>query len=839
MAHQLNLLDLPLPVLEHVLGFLAAEEEPLAFASALLACTRLRQAGEEVPLTKLLLDVTMKHLVAKEAGLADQLLAFLARKVKVWRQVLLASEPEEDLCTLLLSLAPPAGCTGVQELELEFIGSAVLMPKELSALTTLKSLRIDQDAEDGDVMPAVGFSHLSLVPGLQDLRISAVVSGQFPPATFNSLQRLTNLVLDVQQLTPLAEPEPAPRLSAEHFNACTALRRLWLRGIDVLLSERQALTAWRQLEYFSLFPANNPWEPAGFWQALPHLPALVNVQIGDATEEPVQMLHDHLPGWSRLESLALHYYPEPTLPQLPTCLTELRLLYSDTIQVAPVAPTLRSLQFCYCLALNVWPHSMTAMSQLTALEIFKCHLGVLPAPVASLPALLKLAVYSSRLAVLPQQMGCLGSLQEEPLAFASALLACTRLRQAGEAVPLTKLLIRAAIKLTEAKQAGLAGQLLAFLARKAKVWRRVLLDLLEPEEDLCPLLRSLAPPAGGTGLQELALFFVHSAVWIPKELSAFTALKALRIDQDAMDDVAPAVGFSHLSLVPRLENLAIEAAVSGQFPPAALNSLQRLTNLVLNLQQQQALTAWQQLERFALFPANNPWEPAGFWQALPHLTALIDVTIGDATEQPVQMLHDHLPGWSRLESLALNHYSEPTLPQLPTSLTEHRLWSADVMQVAAVAPTLRSLQFGACVALNVWPHSMTAMSQLTLLEISDCPLGVLPPPVAALPALVKLEIASTRLAVLPQQLACVGSLCRLVLDGNELESVPAVLAGGAASRLEHLDLSGNYSLSITAEGLQILRSLTALTYLGLRGMGSVVPLDLVDGRMRLRCQVKI
>ena len=125
---QLDLLDLPLSVLEHVLGFLAAEEKPLAFASALLACKRLRQAGDEVPLPKVLIRADMAD--AKQAGLADQLLAFLARKAKVWRQaVLVLTEPEEDLCPLLRSLAPPAGYSGLQGLELFFAHSAVLIPK--------------------------------------------------------------------------------------------------------------------------------------------------------------------------------------------------------------------------------------------------------------------------------------------------------------------------------------------------------------------------------------------------------------------------------------------------------------------------------------------------------------------------------------------------------------------------------------------------------------------------------------------------------------------------------------------------------------------------------------
>ena len=277
-------------------------------------------------------------------------------------------------------------------------------------MTTLTSLRIDQDL-DGDVQPAVGFSHLSLVPGLQDLAIFAVVSGPFPPAALSSLQRLTNLTLNLQQVPLPAGPEPAPRLSAEHFAACPALRRLWLGGVDVLLSQQQALAAWQQLKELSLFPANNPWQPAGFWQALPQLPALVNVQIGDASDAPRQLLHNQLPGWTRLEALAMHYYPEPTLPQLPTSLTELRLWQAEVMQVAPVAHSLRSLQLGECLTLNVWPHSMTAMSQLTSLAILECHLGVLPAAVAALPALAKLDVVLSRLVVLPKQMDCLGSLR--------------------------------------------------------------------------------------------------------------------------------------------------------------------------------------------------------------------------------------------------------------------------------------------------------------------------------------------------------------------------------------------------------------------------------------------
>ena len=113
------------------------------------------------------------------------------------------------------------------------------------------------------------------------------------------------------------------------------------------------------------------------------------------------------------------------------------------------------------------------------------------------------------------------------------------------------------------------------------------------------------------------------------------------------------------------------------------------------------------------------------------------------------------------------------------------------------------------------------MVQLTELYLV-CPLDELPAPPASLPAVEVLQLADSCLGLrdLPQELACVGSLRQLTIRGpyNHLSSVPAVLGGGAASRLEHLDLGDNVHLVVDDEGLAVLQSLTALTYLSLLGV---------------------
>ena len=67
-----------------------------------------------------------------------------------------------------------------------------------------------------------------------------------------------------------------------------------------------------------------------------------------------------------------------------------------------------------------------------------------------------------------------------------------------------------------------------------------------------------------------------------------------------------------------------------------------------------------------------------------------------------------------------------------------------------------------------------------------------------------------------------GSLRQLDLSGNHLTSVPAVLGGGAASLLEHLDLGRNSSLVVGDDGLEVLEALTALTCLNLWETGQSI-----------------
>ncbi len=121
--------------------------------------------------------------------------------------------------------------------------------------------------------------------------------------------------------------------------------------------------------------------------------------------------------------------------------------------------------------------------------------------------------------------------------------------------------------------------------------------------------------------------------------------------------------------------------------------------------------------------------------------------------------------------------------------------------------------------MQVWPESMSAMIQLTALRINGR-LQELPLPLAALPALEDVHLGGNDLTGLPGQLAWVGCVRRLVLARCSLEGVPAVLGGGAASRLEYLDLGGNEDLVVSEEGLEVLRSLTAMQTLNITDEGT-------------------
>ena len=180
------------------------------------------------------------------------------------------------------------------------------------------------------------------------------------------------------------------------------------------------------------------------------------------------------------------------------------------------------------------------------------------------------------------------------------------------------------------------------------------------------------------------------------------------------------------------------------------------------------------------------------------------------------MISTGLP--ARLASLYLHDYTEEHLPPLPPTLTELDFGPLIDPDEMPFSLNLRSLSIYASLPLPEWPESASCMVHLTKLELEACTLtDGLPALVASLPALEVISVRLTDLPCLPEKLACVGSLRRLIVYYGNLARVPAVLGGGAASRLEHLNLGYNDGLEMDDEGLEVLRSLTALTYLHLRG----------------------
>ena len=93
-----TLLNLPLPLLSAILGFLPLDdEEHESFSAAVLASRALSQAGQlrlsELPLH--LSSTTLQR--ARNAGDEANLLAFIRRAAYVWRSAVVAADNLQDL----------------------------------------------------------------------------------------------------------------------------------------------------------------------------------------------------------------------------------------------------------------------------------------------------------------------------------------------------------------------------------------------------------------------------------------------------------------------------------------------------------------------------------------------------------------------------------------------------------------------------------------------------------------------------------------------------------------------------------------------------------------------
>ncbi|GAB4821178.1 hypothetical protein N2152v2_008224 [Parachlorella kessleri] len=339
-----------------------------------------------------------------------------------------------------------------------------------------------------------------------------------------------------------------------------------------------------------------------------------------------------------------------------------------------------------------------------------------------------------------------------------------------------------------------------------------------------------------------------------QELTAFTTLTALSVRQSPCYAHLPAAELAGLSTVTALRSIKLEGKFSSQLPPQAFNQLQQLTRLELKkinepiedqlgwdhlsacrelrllslrcavpcLSGEQALAVWQHLQQLSIWPACS-CANAGFWHILPQLASLTKLAISCSAARQrelSQLLSNVLPACLRLADLKPCGYNRPALPQLATTLTWLYLEQAMELQQLPSADMLRSLGLKRCRLLGD-AASGAVMRHLTALQLVGCDLQRLPPDLTAPPAVEMLDLSSNELSDLPQQLACLPCLRKLLLRKCKLRQVPLVLGCGLAVRLEHLNLSYNENLVITDEGLEVVSSLTALTYLNLHVIGGV------------------
>ncbi|GAB4823008.1 hypothetical protein N2152v2_010054 [Parachlorella kessleri] len=457
--------------------------------------------------------------------------------------------------------------------------------------------------------------------------------------------------------------------------------------------------------------------------------------------------------------------------------------------------------------------------------------------------------------------------------LANTRLACKALQKAILAVPNKPFVALKAAKLQQAKEAGLEGQMLAFLARYAGRCRDMRIDGVDGH-DLQQVVRSLVPAvrsgnsnnsrassiSGCRGVHSLELRSIGPPWTVLPELAAVPSLSRLKVCSYYNQSPIAASDLALLSSLAALQSLVVQAPVAASLslPAEVLPSLQRLTSLELcfytpiddydaveedeqercylticgeHLAGCTALrrlelcwvqlvgpgpTTWPRLEHLGLIEIRAE---AGFWAALPQLPCLTSLGLEQLSEEMFEEFLSFLPACPCLGALELVGEHLRTQPQLPPSLTKLEVTGDVSLRTAPYGLSLRCLQLHCASSLEAWPESMSAMVQLTALRINGL-LPELPLPLAALPALEDVHLADTHLTGLPWQLAWVGSVRRLVLARCRLKRVPAVLGGGAASRLEQLDLAANGDLVVTQEGLEVLGSLTALQILNITDIGT-------------------
>ncbi|GAB4822996.1 hypothetical protein N2152v2_010042 [Parachlorella kessleri] len=758
--------------------------------------------------------------------------------VRLWQRADVYIYEVYSLRRVLHSLGSSEGRVGstgsLQRLTLHFAADGWgwwTLPEEVGKLTTLTKLKLLHFDENMPIPPAAALGWLSTLTALQSLLVIAPISGPWPSPALSSLQQLTNLSMCFWDPD---ESYPAPQLGSAHLAPLKALRRLDLDNIMLSMSGKQVLGSWQHMEELSLSDVG-PYS-LGFWEALCRLPRLTKLVSNCDHEESSASLRSTLSAFPRLAELWLNGYSEPALPHLPTTLTHINLYWTPDLCAIPFGPALRSLHLFnkwgfHHTVIQEFPPQLSAMTQLTKLELDVCNLTELPAPLAALPSLEILSLKQNYLEDLPQDLASMGCLRT--------------------------LILDGNLLQRDARSAGLEGEYLRFCSQKAQLWQRAEVQAQHGEE-LSRVLQTLDALSGsaatGSGLVRLKLWAVYDSQGRPGfsrvlgQLTRLTCLKLLHNDYEV--PLCPAQ-LTALSFLTALRSLKIHALITTPLPATAFQSLAQLTSLWmqlwalpekptapllcsdhlsaltalrrldlrgfgLSLLAEMVLTAWQHLEKLTLSCVPFRGDKAELWGPLCRLPRLTSLVSNRMCDQPSQVLRSTLQAFPQLAELRLVGYSEPAMPQLPTTLTCLELCNSD-LRVVPACPSLVSLSIGQIANKTVeCPACLSAMILLTELGLGGCLLAELPAPVVGLPGLKKLCLSMNDLTDLPQELACVGCLQTLLIEGNLMQEVPRVLTSGAASRLESLVMEWTRARSwAPVDDVALRASLPALTHLNL------------------------
>ena len=127
--------------------------------------------------------------------------------------------------------------------------------EQLKCLTKLSIVRPEGRKQERG-LHAADLARLSSLTALQSLKLSGNIAEPLPAVAVSNLQQLTSLELELY-LVSWDESQYGDNYQlpgSEHLAACTALRRLHIRGENPVpaVSEQQVLAAWQHLEDLKL-----------------------------------------------------------------------------------------------------------------------------------------------------------------------------------------------------------------------------------------------------------------------------------------------------------------------------------------------------------------------------------------------------------------------------------------------------------------------------------------------------------------------------------------------------------------------------------------------------------